>query len=303
MTALAHRPASCDTRPRPRETVDAREPEEWCAAPRRSAHDLPIRPLGGAPAGMTTRSETLAALVAEAVLDAELGALLWILVEGGVPLTVTGEVDEEARGRVASAILGSDPERPWVLLDADREPPSPQSLTAILQGGTLLGLSLRSDGLRRVIARLSAPPHGLPEDAVRRLGIVVVLRALPPLRAVAVHYLRPTERDGQGHVQRRPPAVLATWDQAAGAFEHFAWGVTPELADAVDRSQADLEDRQASRAAFLDDLVRSGRTDEHAWREAVRACLAAEPPREPAPPRDPARPSPFRGGLTDPHMH
>jgi hypothetical protein len=246
---------------------------------------------------------TLPELIAEGVVDAELAALLWLLVEGGVPLSVIGEVDGAARARVAAALLESDPDRPWVLLDADREPPSPQTLGAVMRGGTLLGLSLHAEGLATFLAALSAPPRGLPEDAVRRLGIVVVLRHLPPLRAVAIHYLRPTERDGQGHVQRRPPAVLATWDEEAGAFEHFAWGVTPELGDRVDRSQADLEERQASRAAFLDRLSAAGRTMEDAWRDEVRVHLAAEPPREPAPPRDPARPSPFGGGLTDPHPH
>jgi hypothetical protein len=68
---------------------------------------------------------------------------------------------------------------------------------------------------------------------------------------VAAHYLRPVERDGHGHLQRRPPAVLATWDAKHADFEHFAWGVTPELASRVGRTQADFERRQAGRARFL----------------------------------------------------
>jgi hypothetical protein len=261
-------------------------------------------------------------LVREGVVDAELGALLWLLVEGGVPLVVTGTVPASARSAVAGAVLGAPPGRPWALLDADESVPSAERLAAVLQGGLGLGVSLATAGLRDLLARLTMPPHGLPEDAVRRLGVVLVLAGtdsaaaaagdearlgegsvrLERLRAAAVHYLRPTERDAEGHVQRRPPAVLATWDPRAGAFEHFAWGITPELADRVDRSQADLERRQADRAAFLARVARSGPLPAVEVERRVLEHLAAEPPREPAPPHEPPRP-PAPGGLTDRHVH
>ncbi len=151
-----------------------------------------------------------------------------------------------------------------------------------LQRGYGLGTSLHADSLEEVFAQLQAPPVSLSEDEIRRLGVVIVLRLVGPhgdtlvfpegsieaeiaplqpsvrRRAVAVHYLRPLERDGKGHLQRRPPAVLATWDPETDCFEHFAWGVTSELADRVGRAPVDFERQHAARTTFLRGLVESG---------------------------------------------
>jgi hypothetical protein len=250
-----------------------------------------------------TRPPTLASLVARRVLDAELGALLWLLVEGGVPLVVGG-ADPSVRSDVATAVLGVDPSRPWVVLDAEARPPTLDALAALIRGGTAVGLSVPGGDLTSIVEALEAPPSALPDDAVRRLGVVLVLaeRALGT-RVVAAHNLRPTQRDGGGHLQRRPPAVLATWDADTDSFEHFAWGVTPELGDRVDRAQADLEDRQRGRAALIERAVGAGVVASGAFGDLVRDHLATEPPRVPAPLRPAAMPSPFSGGLTDPGPH
>jgi hypothetical protein len=58
-------------------------------------------------------------------------------------------------------------------------------------------------------------------------------------------------RDAHGHVQRLGPAVLATWEPRDGAWEHFAWGVLPELALRLGRSASDLEREAAARAERL----------------------------------------------------
>jgi hypothetical protein len=65
--------------------------------------------------------------------------------------------------------------------------------------------------------------------------------ALGPLRVTAAHYVRPLARDAHGHAQRLEPAVLATWDPADGRFEHFAWGVVPEIAARLGLRAGDLE--------------------------------------------------------------
>lgn len=230
-------------------------------------------------------------------LDPGTAALLWLLLDGGVPLVVAGAAPTEARRLLAGDLLSLDPARRWVVLDADEEAVTTERLTALLRGGAGVGITLAARDLEGVIDALTG--SGLPEDAVRRLGIVVVAEDVEPgLRCTVVHYLRPTERDAQGHLQRRPPAVLAAWDERGDSFEDYAWGITPELADRVDRSQADLEERQADRARFLAGL---GPGDDYP--ERARDHLATEPPRVPAPQHDRARPSPFSGGLTDPDPH
>jgi len=224
-----------------------------------------------------------------------------------VPLIVTGEADTAVRAAVAAAVLDIVPERPWVILDADRGVPDAETLGATLRGGVTPAITLQAPSLRAVMDLLSAPPDGLPDDAVRRLGAVLVVDAAAgaAVRVVAAHYLRPIERDGPGHVQRRPPAVLATWDPATDSFEHFGWGITPELADRVDRSQADLEQRQAARAASLTRLAAAPARDLDPVRvrATIAALVASEPPREHAPHHEPARAGGRHSPLTDPHIH
>jgi hypothetical protein len=70
-------------------------------------------------------------------------------------------------------------------------------------------------------------------------------------RVVAAHYLRPVARDAGGHVQRLGPAVLATWDADRGAYDHFGWGIYPELAARTGRRAGDLEAAHRARAEEL----------------------------------------------------
>ena len=59
-------------------------------------------------------------------------------------------------------------------------------------------------------------------------------------------------------MQRLPPAVLATWNMATDAFDHFAWGISPELAARIGGSPVDLEREQARRAGALMARPRTG---------------------------------------------
>jgi hypothetical protein len=246
------------------------------------------------------RPTDLISLLRDGTLDPRTTALLWLLLEGGVPLVVAGTTSTEARAGVAGVLLSLDPSREWVLVDGDAEPMTTDRLAALLRGGVALGITIRAADLEAVLDRFSG--MGLPEDAIRRLGAVVLLGETEAgLRCRSVHYLRPAERDAQRHVQRRPPAVLTAWDGAVDAYEDYAWGITPELADRVDRAQADLEERQADRARFLASLPFDGVRGTLA--EQVRAFLAAEPERVPAPAHETATPSPFSGGLLDVDGH
>ena len=88
-------------------------------------------------------------------------------------------------------------------------------------------------------------------------------------RVVAAHYVRPTARDEHGHVQRLGPAVLATWDREHDLFEHFAWGITPELALRVGRRPGDFELEVDRRRDYLAGLVEAGISDLDAVRAAI----------------------------------
>ncbi len=70
------------------------------------------------------------------------------------------------------------------------------------------------------------------------------------------HHAVHVERDGAGHLQRRPPAVLADWNERAGRFDDFSWAVTADLADRIGLTRQELEDQRDSRG---DQLSGSGR--------------------------------------------
>jgi hypothetical protein len=63
--------------------------------------------------------------------------------------------------------------------------------------------------------------------------------------------------------------VLATWDPVRDAFEHFGWGITPELAERVGRRPGDFEAEEARRRDLLAALADAGVTDPDAVRLAI----------------------------------
>jgi len=245
---------------------------------------------------------SLETLVDDSAIDAELGALVSMLIEARVPVVVAGDVDAAAREHVLEALLGALPDGTrrielagatedfaWLPEAASLgwradgptpgraalEPASPDA-TVMLAGDLLptdltathagvtriavravslgygLGATIDAHSLEDVLARLHTGPLRLTEDELSRLGLVMVLAArtetpgdAPPdasaPRVVAAHYLRPVARDVHGHVQKLGPAVLATWDERRGEFEHYAWGVIPELAMRTGRRPGDFE--------------------------------------------------------------
>ena len=65
-------------------------------------------------------------------------------------------------------------------------------------------------------------------------------------------------RDVHGHVQHLGPAVLATWDPGRDGFEHFAWGIIPELAIRIGLRAGDFEVEVDRRRDYLADLTAAG---------------------------------------------
>jgi hypothetical protein len=249
------------------------------------------------------RPLSVLALLRTGVLDPGLAGLAWLLVEGGVPVVVIGSAGSPERSAMAGALLAIDPARAFVVLDADVEAPTLARLAALLRGGAGVGITLAAADLPEAMERLRGEAGGLPDDAIRRLGTVFALDGTSRgPRCSIVHYLRPTERDGQGHVQRRPPAILAAWDEASASYEDYAWAVTPELADRVDRSQADFEERLRGRAALLAATSRATHISAGEWQQRVRHHPGAEPPRERAP-QPPSAPPPPGHGSPGAHRH
>jgi hypothetical protein len=116
------------------------------------------------------------------------------------------------------------------------------------------GMVAGIDGARLedVLDRLAAPDIGTDEAERSRLGIVLVLEATEAgPRITAAHYIRPIARDTHGHVQRHPPAVLATWSAAEDRWDHFAWGLVPDLAGRAGLRPVEFERAQARASAAL----------------------------------------------------
>lgn len=139
-----------------------------------------------------------------------------------------------------------------------------------------MAATMAADRLEAVLGRLREPPVGASDDELARLGIVLIL-GVPVAddggtvrpRLAAAHYVRPVVRDGHGHVQRLPPAVIAARDPASGALEHFAWGIVTELAARTGRRPLDFEREQARRAQYLGGLLAADLVDPDDVRTAI----------------------------------
>ncbi len=261
-------------------------------------------------------------LIQAGVLDADLAATLWVLIEGRVPIIVAatergagtstllavlldflphGVRTVELEGATESfdwlpeaaelgwsrtrdsvpTLSGQPPVRPetTVLLipELSDNPPSStwgaQARIAIRAASIGYGLAatIHADALDEVFATLSAPPLDVKDDELSRLGVVLIQRRLDDgrRRVVAAHYVRPTARDEHGHVQQLGPAVLSTWDALHDRFEHFGWGITPELALRVERRPGDYEVEVDRRRSYLAGLLQSGIVEVGAVRAAI----------------------------------
>jgi hypothetical protein len=212
---------------------------------------------------------SLVGLIAAGTLDAELAAMVWLLVEAGLPLVVAAPVGRFGAGaQLVRGVLGSvrgASEADAATADLDR-----MHAWQLVRGGRP-GAVIAAASLAEVRAALAGPPFLLGPEELTFLGCVLVLgqrseavHGVPrpgPLRVTAAHYVRPLARDAHGHAQVLPPAVLATWDARLGRYEHFAWGVLPEIAARVGRKAGDLEADLHHRRDDLAGLVSAGLTD------------------------------------------
>lgn len=287
------------------------------------------------PVPPTPRS--IAELIRSGTLDAELAALLWLLVEGRVPIIVAGHEPGVGKTTLLTALLdflppdvrrielaGATETFDWLpqaaelgwrrtvgareraqgdaVSDGPVRPVRPDDTVLVVPEfsdhlpaytwgeeariairaasvGYGLAATIHAERLEDVLDALRRPPVRADDDELSRLGVVLILRRLGAgrRRVTAAHYLRPTARDEHGHVQRLGPAVLATWDADRDRFEHFAWGVTPELALRVGRKAGDVELELERRREALQALVTGDIVEVDAVRSALRAYRPLTP--------------------------
>ncbi len=218
---------------------------------------------------------SLVELVRAQVLDAELAALVWVLVESNVPLVVAAPPDRLGAGAQLLAgvfasvgIDGSGPARSASSAgtSATWATPLDAADARALLSGRRPGAVVPGDSLESVRRQLAGPGLLLTEEELSFLGCVLVVGSgsggggSGPLRIAAAHYVRPLARDAHGHTQLLGPAVLATWDEASGRWEHFEWGVLPEIAARIGRRAGDLDADLHHRRDDLSGLAAAGVT-------------------------------------------
>jgi len=190
---------------------------------------------------MPDATQTIVDLIRAKQLDVELGGLLWLLAENGIPIHV-----------------------------ASPDPGGPDVAGAIRQLASEPGEV--TDGPGSGIEDVLRQPVPLRPAS----GAVVILDQ--DARVVAAHLLRPPLRDGAGHVRPQGPGVLAVRLEAEDRLEHFAWGVVPEIAAELGRKGGDVEAELGERAEMLATLAESAPQDPDAaalalrgWTRRVRA--------------------------------
>lgn len=140
-----------------------------------------------------------------------------------------------------------------------------------------LATTITAASLEDVFAQLQRSSIGLSADECSHLGIALILDGQRgrPRRIAAAHYVRPAARDVHGHVQRLGPAVLTTWDRGSDTFEHFGWGVIPELARRIGIRAGDFEIEQHRRSEYLAGLMAAGLSRPAEVRKALLAYRPA----------------------------
>jgi hypothetical protein len=206
-------------------------------------------------------------------MDAELAALVWVLVEGRIPLVVAAPADRlGAGGQLLAGIIGSI--HPDEAVDALVAPMGAAGASSLIRGRRAGGV-VEAGSLAEVRARLGGGPLPLTDDQLTFIGCVLVVGpageggARGRLRVTAAHYVRPLARDAHGHSQRLDPAVLAAWDARLERYEHFAWGVLPEIASRLGRRTGDLEADLHHRRDDLAGLAKAGITSNDEVRRLI----------------------------------
>jgi hypothetical protein len=218
---------------------------------------------------LTRLPRSIVDLLTTRTLDPDLVAHLWLLLDGHVPLVVAGP-DPAVRSGVLGCLLDLDASRQPPLADLAGTVPDGAGVRGALQDagrGVGFTATAQAGSLEELFGLLRRRPFRLSEDELTGLGAVIVLDERG--RVAAAHYVRPVARDQHGHVQRLAPAVLTTYDAQTSTFEHFGWGIVPELAFRVGRRPGDYDAEHERRAGFLSGLAEAGISGTDAVRRAI----------------------------------
>jgi hypothetical protein len=264
--------------------------------------------LAGGATGALAGGSSLAAALADAL------SLTTRVVHLG-PGSASGPVDEAVRGAGEGVVVLTAPDFGGAGEGALRRAAARAAIRAVSdRTGLALVATIGAPDLEGVLGRLRGLTVAAPDDEIERLGVILVLgmptatapgpsgtagaarsagtagatgtaaaagflgaggapSALP--RVVAAHYLRPPAVGPLGRVERRSPAVLATFDADRGAWDHFGWGIVPELAERVGLRPADLEAAVAVRRETIEALVAHGLRGADPFRAAANLALPA----------------------------
>ena len=227
-------------------------------------------------------------LVHDGVLDAELAALCWLMVEGGVPFVVTGDVEVSERLLVADVLIHLPPPAPALIIDLDAGQPSVPALASFMRAGMRLAAVAAAPGLRELLESATGPTTGLPEDAVRRLGLVLVVGAAPSVTPGPITGSCPRARRslpsaaGAGRGRACPA-------QATGRAGHL--GSRERLRSTTSRGASRASSRIESTAARRASRSsrRAGQRRSPAWRPVPQGQPSTRcwPPSRPGSPRHP----------------
>ena len=141
-----------------------------------------------------------------------------------------------------------------------------------------LAATIHADSLDEVFDALRRPPVRLADDELSHLGVVA--RPAPARRRSAARRGRPLRPAGRPRRRTATSSGSARRCSRPGTprrdeFEHFGWGVTPELARRIGRHAGDFEIEVERRREHLDRLVATGVTEPQPARDAIRAYRPA----------------------------
>ncbi len=201
-----------------------------------------------------------------------------------MPLVVAAPADRlGAAAQLLRGILASV--RPDLDAAELTEPLNTTRARRLVRGSRAGGI-IAATTLEEVFAGLGTGALPLSEDELTFLGCVLVLgpnaagdagegrSTRGRLRVIAAHYVRPLARDAHGHSQRLGPAVLATWDRDGSRYEHFAWGVLPEIAARLGQRGGDLDRDLHHRRDDLAGLAMAGVTSLAQVRQLIEGYRA-----------------------------